>query len=339
MPNAFEMLGFHDMAFVARTARTLPYEVHHPRTFDDVCDQADAIEMLRQWDGARPLLLVGGHGWGKSTLAALVCVHRGAKLVDPLELRSIARAREYVRMHRSGPCVIHAVAHVVTLAEIESLLAQRVPLIIECTPKDALNDLRELVRRCEVCTLNQPSAHAMRAWLAQRGLAAACAHVVPGDLRATMLDAHTAAPAAARASLMDDETSAANLVGVDYAPELDVDRLAELAELISATALFREGEMVQCVVSLLERRPDTCVRACADRGWSTVGVTAAKRTILRTHASAQLPTTTQGFRNAIERIWYAPRGRVDKRGVQIIDSHAMLKKRRRGKAATVAAAT
>lgn len=328
MPNAFEMLGFHDMAFVARTARTLPYEVHHPRTFDDVCDQADAIQMLRQWDGARPLLLVGGHGCGKSTLAALVCAHRGAKLVDPLELRSIARAREYVRMHRSGPCVIHAVAHVVTLAEIDSLLAQRVPLIIECTPKDALNDLRELVRRCDVCTLNQPSAHAMRAWMAQRGFSdAASIMVVPGDLRATMLDAHTAAPAAARASL-DDEASAI-LVGVDYAPELDVDGLAELAELISATALFREGEMVHSVVSHLERRPGTCARACADRGWSTVGVTAAKRTILRTHASAQLPTTTQGFRNAIERIWYAPRGRVDKRGVQIIDSHAMLKKRRR----------
>lgn len=289
--------------------------MHHPRAFVDVCDQDAAIEFIKHtWDGTKPLALVGPIGSGKTTLAGLASKHRNARLVDTSELRNMSHASEYVRMHRN-PCYIHLSSGMCSCRDALALIAQKAPLILECTPSEAISEMRDAVRKCVVCKVPAPSSTSIDAWLVDRGVPHD--YVIPGDLRATLLDSqvHTAF-----GSRIDPE-SYGLLTSMVYCGQ-NITEASIASDAISDGVLFADFEMAAMVGTCIERM-GIGERSVLAREWSTMGIAGARRNALRSHGSRALPTSPLGTTSLFEYVWHAHPKSLDKRGRELVTTHSI----------------
>lgn len=323
--NAFDLLGFQDMPFIGRSSKTLWHEIHSPQAFEDVCGQHKAVQFLKYtWDGTRPLFLVGDHGSGKTVLAQLATKHRGGRLVDVSELRSLAQAREYVRMHQGGPCYLHFPGGVHTAREILSVISQKVCIVAECTPHEAIADMRDALRKGAVCELARLQPNDMEAWLSKK---IRFDHIIPGDMRATMLDAQTGARFGSRV----DQESYDRLTSMEYAYTGQGEEekagnvvmgMAMAAEAISDGMCMEDPDMAAALAGCVERI-GVGKRSVKCREWSTIGVAAMRRNVLRLHSSKVLPPSYAGSSRLRESVWCIPLKLLDKRGREIKASYSI----------------
>jgi hypothetical protein len=172
-------LSKDDKCDECKTQPTWP-ERWAPSTFEDMCDQADACENIKNWNGNCPLVVLGPVGCGKTTLIHLESRRRKAMLISNHDIENSATSG-------FGAVYVHVVFEESSVAEIVRLIKDRHIVIVETY--DFTDPLRSAAIHCKyhTCEMQAPDVAEIAKWLASRNITAH--FIVAGDIRATLLEA------------------------------------------------------------------------------------------------------------------------------------------------------